>query len=267
VIEQRRLWKEYLRAHHLAPAALLRDAVHLNTHGEFLMAELAKAYLVRDPAHDGMIPGSGTIDDLPLDWKDGKARVEWTGNRVDLAPGAAWDRALRVLIDGRPPSAWPELFAVTRTSAVPHTDWPAIKRVEAEAPWIEETWTARVTDITPDGKSFRFSVEGSVTGPDGEGKSGERFVSRSRRVAIDPGVWTMEYAFKVSQQPVEAFEVTWLVVPLFQDRIAPAPAGGADGRLAWGLPAGRHVLELEAEAGSTVLPRAVRVHAPPLRRD
>lgn len=40
--DQRRLWKAYLLENKLEPKRLLRDAVHLNEHGEWLMAECVK---------------------------------------------------------------------------------------------------------------------------------------------------------------------------------------------------------------------------------
>ena len=43
--DQRILWKAYLTENRLEPKSLLRDSVHLNEHGEWLMAECVKAYL------------------------------------------------------------------------------------------------------------------------------------------------------------------------------------------------------------------------------
>ncbi|MEO7318480.1 MAG: hypothetical protein ABIZ56_05780 [Chthoniobacteraceae bacterium] len=42
--DQRAIWKQYLTDHALEPKALLKDGVHLNAHGEFLMAQCVNAY-------------------------------------------------------------------------------------------------------------------------------------------------------------------------------------------------------------------------------
>ena len=41
--------RRYLAENSLEPKALLRDDVHLNAHGEFVMAEFVKSYLRYDP--------------------------------------------------------------------------------------------------------------------------------------------------------------------------------------------------------------------------
>src|SRR5204863_3033461 len=42
--DQRAIWIDYLKDNRLEPQALLRDGVHLNRQGEFLMAEIVKAH-------------------------------------------------------------------------------------------------------------------------------------------------------------------------------------------------------------------------------
>ena len=55
------LWKAYLAANHFKAADLLRDGVHLNAHGEWLMAELLKAYLAPLPPKSGYDPIERTL--------------------------------------------------------------------------------------------------------------------------------------------------------------------------------------------------------------
>ena len=43
LLDQRNLWKEYLRDYHVPAAQLLKDGVHQNAYGNYLMAELVKA--------------------------------------------------------------------------------------------------------------------------------------------------------------------------------------------------------------------------------
>ena len=73
-----------------------------------------------------------------------------------------------------------------------------------------------------DAKQFRFTLQGSRTGPDGEGRSDRRFVSRSGRIVIEPEDWNVAFALMLAQvKPVpDRFTVTWSVVPHFVDEFA-----------------------------------------------
>lgn len=113
---------------------------------------------------------------------------------------------------------------------------------------------------------LRFSLAGSVTGPDGEGSAKERFVSRLGRVVIEPDDWVFAYDRKVSDKPArEGLVVRWRVKPLFLDTLAPPKADDASREhsfvLAQGLPNARHKLELIGKAAI----KAIRVHTPPLK--
>jgi len=134
-----------------------------------------------------------------------------------------------------------------------------LSRVDHQRDWTIEDWTARVTSVSADGKSWKFDVRGSVTGPDGSGRSDETFVSESGRAIIKPDAW-----FAPGKVP-SGYEVHWNVLPLFVDRYS-APAVEDASReyatsLAQGLDNSRHTLEIIGE-----LPiRAVRVYRSPIR--
>jgi hypothetical protein len=76
VVDQRNLWKQYLRDHNLKPQQLLNDGVHPNAHGNYLMAELTKAYLVRRPEIQIDPYNSETVKTLvvgkDVQWQNGK---------------------------------------------------------------------------------------------------------------------------------------------------------------------------------------------------
>jgi hypothetical protein len=82
--------------------------------------------------------------------------------------------------------------------------WPCLLRIGSEKPLQVEEWTLTLTEVTPDMKQFRFTVAGSKTGADGEGMAGQRFVSKSGRVVIDPADWNFDYALKVFKKPIPA---------------------------------------------------------------
>jgi len=81
------LGKDYLKANQLKAADLLRDGVHLNAHGEWLMAELLKAYLAPLPLKPGYDPYNDTRVQTPalsLAPVQNSLQLEFTGTRIDL---------------------------------------------------------------------------------------------------------------------------------------------------------------------------------------
>lgn len=230
-------WLSYLKANALEPKALLKDDVHLNDHGCFLMAEIVKRYLVLKPAlltEDA----KAAVKTLPVG-KD--HRVEFEGNRVDLVGG----KGAKVLIDGKKPSEFPECIAFTRTSLSQSFWGPALLRVSSAKPRVIEDWTLKVTEVDENAEHIRFTVSGSVTGADGEGVSSERFESKSGRVVIEPGDWWIKSVQSYTKKAIPAgFEVKWKATLLGDE---------ASGTVAQGLPNGRHVLEvLDGEGVSSV---------------
>ena len=228
----RGLWKRYLRDHALKPQALLRDGVHLNAHGDYLLAEIVKAYLRPTPGAD------------PAAWQDRVRTVpfagslRFTGTRVDAVAtaGATGD----VRIDGKPVSDCPSAYAVTRTTAFPGSNWPCLLSVGAAAPWVAEDWTLTVTELAADGKNGKFTLSGSVTGPDGAGEVGKAFRSPSGRVTLDAADWNLDYCLQVFKRPLPLpFAVKWTAYLRGVDRL-PGTAGRVT--LADELPPGEHTL-------------------------
>lgn len=272
LVDQRNLWKKYLTDYHLAAPKLLRDGVHLNDQGDYLMAELVKAYLVRRPDE--------SFDPLRCDavktfvvgkdvrWDRGKLTLPCEGNRVDviLRPGGA--TPVRILIDGKRPSEFPELYGFTRALATPGGKWPMVTNLAFEKPPVLEDWTMHVQRDPAAEQRFTFTVAGSKTGPDGQGRSDERFVSHSGRIVIEPEHWDVAYALGlagVKPAPTE-FTVRWQVVPHFVDEILPVAAADPSVEtvitVAQGLLGGHHTVEI---VGSPDAPlAAVRMYRPPL---
>lgn len=275
LVDVRAGWKAYLAANHLPASALLSDAVHLNDRGCAVMADLIKPYLRYLPGRsdaggkDGVTTYTVGKD---VHWKNGRLVLPFYGNRVDAiaeapSPGGA---SARVRIDGKPPSAFPDLYTFTRASVYPGTPWPGVMRVSSEKPLLLEEWTLRIREADDDLKRFTFAVSGSKTGPDGEGVSTERFVSRSGRIVIDPSDWSLARSREFTGKALPpGFTITWKVVGQFVDAYtAPAardPAREYATTLAQGLSNTKHTLEILADGKSAVPLRAVRVYRPPLR--
>jgi len=267
LVDVRSAWLDYLRTNRLEPAQLLRDGVHLNAHGNYLLAELIKQYLVHRP-------------DLPQDswrdlvrtyeqgrdfvWREGRMRLEFEGNRVDVEARLPAGRRVCVLIDGRKPSEFPGCYAITRPQPGPWSPL-ALVRVDHERPLVLEDWSLTITDVSPDGKRWSYSVRGSITGPDGDGRSDAVFVSASGRVKIDPAAWF------ANGGPRVGYAIRWKVVPMFADVLEPAQGADEAGwqwvTVAQGLPNGPHVLELAADEPAGIAVRSIRAYRPPFREE
>ncbi len=247
-LDLRTPWREYLKEHNLTPKDLLRDAVHLNDHGVFVMAELTRRYFqMRDNGDTNLV--SAFPADGELRWQANRMKLTFEGNRIDAvaAPGLAGLRA-RVLIDGQPPAVWVH----TRPSRAWGADWTAINRITFEKPPVEEEWRAELFDVAPDASRFRFRVIGSRTGPDGEGDNKTRFVSTSGRVVIEPEDWAIERGARLTRTAMpEGFLIHWRSIPQFA-AVYESPriddlAQEHVVTLAQGLPNGKHTVELVAE--------------------
>ena len=121
-----------------------------------------------------------------------------------------------------------------------------------------------------DGKHFKFELIGSKTGLDGEGTSDKPFISNSKRIAIEPEDWNLEYCKAVFKTSIPAdLETRWKVIPQSVDfvsqQVAPAPGIEASLTLAQELPNAKHTLELIAEGGKKPNVRALRAYKPPFK--
>ena len=116
---------------------------------------------------------------------------------------------------------------------------------------------------------FTFTLRGSKTGPDGEGRSDRRFVAKSGRVVIEPQDWDVAYVLALSaiKPAPNSFEVRRKVVPYYVDEFM--SPGIQDETvetvvtLAQGLRNGRHTLEISGAPTTPI--SAIRVYRPPLR--
>ena len=164
LVNQRELWKAYLRDHQLQPGDLLKDGVHLNEHGNYLMAEIVKAYLRYDPklksdANTGEVITYQVGKDVR--WQKGKLTLPFEGNRVAAILSTQTKAySVRVRIDDKTPSAFPELYAFNRVTHYPNSTWPTMLRVQRGAPLLPERWTLTLTELSADYKQVKFSLSG-----------------------------------------------------------------------------------------------------------
>jgi len=292
-------WKRYMEDNHLKPSDLLRDNVHPNPGGNWLMAQLIGRHIRYNPlfpsswlnmvqtsfakqAYDinGLKPLVFTgepwklVDGVPVGVSEKSSlKLTFYGNRVDLIAGQIPESeklgTARILIDGRPLAKNHSLYTITRPGPGPKTWFPIVRRVSHNRRLVPETWTLTVDKVNADSTKWYFSVTGSETGFDGAGNTDQSFVSKSGRVVIDQADYmfaSIKKTFKVAA-PV-GFQATWSVVPLFQ-RVYTAPATPDKTKvykttLVQGLKNGPHTLELIPNCDGQVPVEAFEVHRPPI---
>lgn len=295
-------WPRYLQDNHFATTRVLRDNVHPNEDGLALLTTLIGRHLRYNP----LFP-SGSVDRVrryearrALDeeaddeivfsgnpWKNdregaigelpsGTLHLNFDGNRIDAIAAHVKDFAhagsAKILIDGKPPSDNPRLYAVTLPSKGPGTWMPGIRTVGFARRPVVEDWTLRITEINADATRIRFTVTGSKTGADGEGTNTEKFVSSSGRVVIEPRDWMLADIMKIFKQTAPApvgYVIRWSVQQMFTDQyqapLATDPAKVYTTTLAQGLTNGPHTIEIIPNGDGPVPIEALQVYRPPLR--
>lgn len=275
LMEIRRPWRQYLKELNLQPKALLSDNIHLNDQGNFLLASLIKPHLRYDPKFPtdlwkNLVRNYQVGTDIQ--WQDGKLVLDFEGNRIDAIAAKSSksnSASAKILIDGKKPSEYPELYTITRPSNAIDVDWPAIIQISSEKPLLVEDWTAKITEINQDSSQFKFEVFGSKTGRDGSGTSDSKFVSNSGRIVIEARNWWLKTSQELSGKSTpKGFEIKWQVKPMFVDNYTAHkvdnPAFESSTILAQNLTNSKHKLEIIADQNSPVPILALRVYKPPL---
>ena len=201
-----------------------------------------------------------------VQWSGETLAVDFEGTGVVATLEPAKTARLRFTIDGRKPSEFPELYAHGRSQAKPGGKWPPIAPIRSEKPLQLENWMMNVMREADNEDRFKFTLEGSVTGADGEGRSDQRFVSNSGRVVIEPEAWNVKFTMMLAQVKPEPsdFTVTWKVEPRFADKW-PQAAEAGPARSVWiakDLAPGKHRLEVVGAEHAGL--KAIEAHAPPL---
>lgn len=285
-------WPVYLETNKLEPKELLRDNVHPNRNGNWLLGQLVGRHIRYNPlfpakwyhtvqtyyagvAFDKVNTSPITLSGTPWENNKGVAvsstrnsrlKLSFYGNRVDViseTPGATG--SARILIDGKPAT----VYTMTRPSAGPGTWWPGIRKVSHTAPLIPEDWTLKIESINADTTVFTYSVHGIKTGNDGTGDNTKTFVSKSGRVVIEPSdviFNNIKKTFKVAIPT--GFITRWSVVPMFLESYRSPEITDKkkvySTTLVHGLSNGPHTLELITDGNGPVAVTAFEVHRPPL---
>lgn len=292
-------WAYYLIENNLKTKDLLRDNIHPNRHGNWLLVQLigkhlrlntlfpntwydqVQTYYVNtavDSGYDNPIRFKNgawdKIDDVYCGKNSNTSLIlRFQGSRIDIVAGAvqAYGKlgSAEIRIDGKPVSKCASLYAITRPTAGPGTWWPLIRRIEHSTSLIPEAWTMRIDKVNADSTIWTFSVYGSETGFDGSGSSDETFISKSGRVIIHKDDFMFLRIKDNFQQVVNpGFEAKWEVYPLFKE-LYQAPRINDSSivhktTIVQGLTNDSHTLEI-IPAGDGIVPiEAIEIHRPPL---
>jgi hypothetical protein len=285
-VDIRTNWQRYLDFTKSKGREFLRDIIHLSPSGEMLWTKIALPHFKYLPdakpywrdrikvfSADGQ-PFAGALTEYPTGGAllDNPLKLSFKGTRVDLLADTTVSAKLgsaTILIDGKAPSTFPELYYATTGSRPPDFFWPMIRRVEIGRNPVVEDWKIIFSKINSDGTDFEYEVTGSITGLDGKGIAKERFVSNSGRLIIEPQQFMIAALMKQARkgQPYpDGTSCTVSVRPRFLDVWKPQPPANpvSEGRytLASGLAAATHTLEIIPNNDGLLPLRAIVVHQP-----
>lgn len=269
-------WKQYLFTNNFTSQNLLKDGVHPNDHGCYLMSTLVARELVYladqqpKPKYQNMVREYLIGKDVKFE--AGQLTLEFTGNRIDLIAADKENTAtLEVFIDGKKPSEFINTYYHGRSSGCPGVSWPAILNMTSQTLPLLEKWTLTITKVNQANTDFTFKVAGSKTGLDGTGSSQEKFVSNSGRLVIEPKAWmNLERDYEHKGIPVtEGFKIYWKTRPLFVDRYqSPENVDQTIERvttIVQNIGNKPHTLNLKKSKNGVVPITAIRVYEPPLK--
>jgi hypothetical protein len=237
IINIRDPWKRFLKDNNFEPSRLLKDGVHLNGYGNFLMAELVKPLFTFKPVFpvDQFGLCRTYINGKDFMFRGDTLTLSFYGNKAEVIAdksGTNSADSLKVLVDGQPPSSFQGCYFVTRPYNNSGKKWPwelpAMIQVKHSNSWICEEWTCTFTNAEPPYSDFTFSIKGSVTGPDGTGNAGTDFVSPSGRVIISGGDaekggdWHLNRSYQVLKTITKSGgEVKWKTYAISKDYYQP----------------------------------------------
>ncbi len=228
LVELREEWRNYLKINNIPRADLLIDNIHLNNKGGSLQAQfvmrhfryntlfpsswmnMVRTYEARRPIEERTDEivftgkpwhrvGQGVVGER----SNSSLKLHFHGNRVDVIafPAGVKPGTAKILIDGKSPSSFTDAYAITRTNKNPVSGRPMLNRINFGKKAVAEDWVLNVNNISPDGKTFKFTLAGSITGSDGEGTHKKVFTSKSGSINFDPAEFTFAGAVSQTKKP------------------------------------------------------------------
>ena len=176
---RRQEWYDYLRANSYIPGQVLKDDIHLNDQGQWLVASLTARHFVYDaacnPDPDGLVKYYEVGKDVHV--VDGKITLFFEGSKVELVPSSKTAAIISATIDGKKPSAFANCYYFSIPNGGFWNGAPFLK--PGMGIQQEEDWTITMTS------GGNFSLSGSKTGSDGTGNKSNLFISNPKRIVIN----------------------------------------------------------------------------------
>ena len=194
LLDIRKYWKQYLAENNLAAKDLLSDDVHLNKHGNYLMAGIIKSYfenLTYSIASDErkVILEKGKH----FSSKKGRIQISFVGNRVDVVSGTGAKRAVISISRNGPGEKEGACFYFSRPALKLNgsflTNIGMLLGMEFTKKTKEEVWSLTIISVDSVQQQMSYIIKGSVTGEDGGGNSSSLFTSNSGGIIIKPEPW------------------------------------------------------------------------------
>jgi hypothetical protein len=146
-------------------------------------------------------------------------------------------------------------------------------RIDHTATWVSEEWSCVFTEAKPPYTDFGFSISGSVTGNDGEGRASQDFVSPSGRVIIrkgdaeDGGDWHLNRSYKVLKTIVNSGDtVRWKTYSISTNIFNTSSTGDSAAEkcliLFQGVPNTDHILKITSSGGDLPAISMLKVYRP-----
>ena len=290
-VDNRREQFEYLKRTGVNHLTLLGDKVHQNYLGRMLVWDNVSRHITKpdhftyDPASRerriAVAPPTQTATEqvsLTGDWTTvggavqavkavARLKVHFTGNRIVLlGRKSSGGGSVSVFIDGKPADQalvfycnfiQPKPRGGKQSAVSPHA-------VDLGKNVIPQTWTITVTSNKGD-----YRVEGSVTGPDGEGNLDGQFWSKSGQIGIDPKLWrngkfeTKNHKVAYGNHTGDAFTFDVYRCALGKLSFRAEQPQSFFQPLVENLPNGEHTLELVTAGDGDIAIEGLYVHQPP----
>ena len=225
-VNVREQWRDYLNANNIKANELMGNAtdpnVHPNDKGNKLLRQIVLSEFKSENYLDYSIPKDSLRDSISITKNKEINTFKFRGNRLELFVNPTNEAAvIELKIDGKTPSEFRNMYHITRPSKGFNSWMPLLKNVSLGSAFPrQEDWTLFVYDIDRQTRKFKFRIEGSATGPDGEGNSEADFISNSNRISIKKeGFHLFQIEKIVKKETPENYQISFSIELLVQDHI------------------------------------------------
>lgn len=225
-INLREQWKDYLEENNLKANELMGNTIDPNVHPNKEGNQLLRQIILKKFEDKEFKKYSYEKDSLreviEIDKNTKHIVEEFLGNRLEVEiDKIEKEAALEVFINGKKPSEILGTYYISRPSRGFKNWMPAITRVSFGNTFPrKEGWTIRIWNINRKTHEFKYDLNGSITGFDGQGTSLEDFESNSGRISIKHKDFLIFKIEKISKKETpNNFEINFDVKKIVEDTL------------------------------------------------